>query len=98
MKMRGDIYIPVSLETGEMAEFPPKQFFVDDALRHINDDARAHGGPLPLMGERHIYRPPGAFSWDSPRDRPYYVEKVLLELYGLEIRWNETERLYELTQ
>ena len=98
MKKRGDGHIPVSLETGEMAELPPKQFFVDDALRKINNNATEHGGPLPLMGKRYIYRPPGGGSWETPRYRPYYVEKVLLELYGLEIRWNKTERRYELVQ
>jgi hypothetical protein len=97
MKKRGNGHIPVSLETGEMAELPPKQFFVDTALRNINNDAREHGGPLPLMGQRHIYRP-GIGSWETPRYRPYYVEKVLLELYGLEIRWNEAERRYEFVQ
>jgi hypothetical protein len=94
MKKRRDGHIPVSLETREMAELPPKQFFVDAALRNINHEAREHGGPLPLMGQRHV-------PWDSrvePINRPYYVEGVLLELYGLEIRWNKMERRYELVR
>jgi hypothetical protein len=90
MKRRGDGYVPVLLETGTIPKFPPREIFVDETLHRINDSEDVIDPALrriPWNTEFGFFGP-----------RPIWVEKELLDLYGVEIRWNDSEEQYELVE
>ncbi len=95
MKKKGDGYVPVSLETGAMAAFPPKELYVRDVLRSINDDMLRsinNGIKGDYLAERRFI---DNFSSDIS---DAVLGKEVLDLYGVEIRWNDTELQYEIVE
>ncbi len=91
MKKTGDGYVPVSLETGAMPPLPPKELYINDAITSINSDAKRF---------KNDYLAKRRFQMESDRFviNINVVEKEVLDLYGVEIRWNEVKRQYELVE
>ncbi len=94
MKKREDVYFPIYLETGDEPVFPPGEVFIHDALSRINDHAKDYGEVD--LTTRHI--PIEVGSREGGIARPYYVDRVLLKLYGFKIRWDKTKQQYEMVQ
>jgi hypothetical protein len=87
MKKKGDGYVPVSLETGAVAAFPPKELYVRDVLRRINEGAE----------EDYLARRRFSTDFHSELDSGV-LGKEVLDLYGVEIRWNDTNRRYDIVE
>lgn len=94
MKERGDVCFPVYLKTGGMPELPPKEIFIYDALNRINEYAKWRGKADLTI--KHIDS--GIGSRGRFLGRPYYVDRVMLELYGFAIRWDKSREQYEMVQ
>ncbi len=95
MKKKGDGYVPVSLETGAMAVFPPKELYVRDVLRSINEDMLR----IINNGVKGDYLARRRFSSGFHSEIiDAVLGKEVLDLYGVEIRWNDTESRYEIVE
>jgi len=91
MKKRGDGYVPVMLETGSVPEWPPREFFVDETVSRINDSKGVIDPALRRVPFFDGSRSPVVV-------RPLWLEKELLDLYEVEILWNNAEQQHEVVK
>lgn len=105
MRKTGNRYIPEYLENGNLLEFFANRELIDHAVRAVNFSRKIHGDHFDPEQGKDIFDVVAFLSFDESNKTIYdsltmlgmdITGKELLDLYGVEIRWNKEEKEYQI--